>query len=43
MDKVLERVIEAEGRDAVQEREIKTGLQTMMESVKKQIETLTEN
>ena len=35
VDKVYERVIEAEGRDATSEREMKTGLSNLMESVKK--------
>ena len=35
VDKVYERVIEAEGRDATSEREMKTGLLNLMESVKK--------
>ena len=45
VDKVYERVIEAEARDATQEREMKLAgdkdkiaLQNMMESVKKQIQ-----
>ena len=44
VDKVYERVIEAEARDATQEREMKLAsdkdkkaLQTMMESVKKNL------
>ena len=35
VDKVYERVIEAEGRDATSEREMKTGLSTLMAEVKK--------
>ena len=38
VDKVLERVIEAEARDSTQEREQKTGLEHMMKSVEKKIE-----
>ena len=37
INKVHERVIEAEARDATQEREIKAGMEKMMDSVKKQI------
>ena len=35
VDKVYERVIEAEGRDATSEREMKTGLSNLMAEVKK--------
>ena len=40
VEKVHERVIEAEARDATQEREMKQGLEKMVDSVKKQIEAL---
>ena len=38
LDKVLERVIEAESRDATQEREMKQSLDKVMKSVKEQID-----
>ena len=43
VEKVYDRVIEAEGRDVTSDREMKTGLSTLMAEVKnqkKQIETL---
>ena len=42
VDKVLDRVIEAEARDSTQEREQKLGMEKMMESVKKEIAGLDE-
>ena len=40
LDKVLERVIEAESRDATQEREMKQNLDKVMNNVKAQIDSV---
>ena len=40
VQKVLERVIEAESRDATQEREMKEGLERLMKSLTARIEGL---